>query len=141
MPFAGLQVNPGFSFSAGVPGAFLQNSGPQPNSASSQGPGGKPSHIPYSQQRPSAPGPAPGPGGPGQQPAPQQLQVQTLPLQQQQQSPTKPVQMGKSPPHIPGMQQVWLVPFVLLLTNSHTHTYLVSHAHAYAHTYTHRHTL
>ncbi|XP_059915183.1 nonsense-mediated mRNA decay factor SMG7 isoform X7 [Gadus macrocephalus] len=105
VPFAGLQVNPGFSFSAGVPGAFLQNSGPQPNSASSQGPGGKPSHIPYSQQRPSAPGPAPGPGGPGQQPAPQQLQVQTLPLQQQQQSPTKPVQMGKSPPHIPGMQQ------------------------------------
>uniref|UniRef100_A0A8C4Z3B7 Nonsense-mediated mRNA decay factor n=1 Tax=Gadus morhua TaxID=8049 RepID=A0A8C4Z3B7_GADMO len=131
VPFAGLQVNPGFSFSAGVPGAFLQNSGPQPNSASSQGPGGKPSHIPYSQQRPSAPGPAPGPGGPGQQPAPQQLQVQTLPLQQQQQSPTKPVQMGKSPPHIPGMQQVWLVPFVSLLTNSHTHTYLVSHAHAY----------
>uniref|UniRef100_A0A8C5A9M2 Nonsense-mediated mRNA decay factor n=1 Tax=Gadus morhua TaxID=8049 RepID=A0A8C5A9M2_GADMO len=124
VPFAGLQVNPGFSFSAGVPGAFLQNSGPQPNSASSQGPGGKPSHIPYSQQRPSAPGPAPGPGGPGQQPAPQQLQVQTLPLQQQQQSPTKPVQMGKSPPHIPGMQQVWLVPFVSLLTNSHTHTYL-----------------
>ncbi|KAJ3594796.1 hypothetical protein NHX12_004102 [Muraenolepis orangiensis] len=89
--FAGLQVNPGFSFSAGVPGAFLQ---PPP---SSQVPGGKQSHIPYSQQRPSAPGP----GGQSQQ-----LQVQTLTNQQL--SPTKPVQMRKSPPHIPGLQQQYL---------------------------------
>ncbi|CAL8347616.1 unnamed protein product [Merluccius merluccius] len=92
VPFAGLQVNPGFSFSAGVPGAFLQTPGPQASSSSSssssQVPGGKQSHIPYSQQRPSAPGgPAPGPGSQGQQ------------------SPSKPVQMGKSPPHIPGLQQ------------------------------------
>ncbi|KAK0141417.1 Protein SMG7 [Merluccius polli] len=94
VPFAGLQVNPGFSFSAGVPGAFLQTPGPQgssSSSSSSQVPGGKQSHIPYSQQRPSAPGgPAPGPGSQGQQ------------------SPSKPVQMGKSPPHIPGLQQQYM---------------------------------
>ncbi|XP_056266569.1 nonsense-mediated mRNA decay factor SMG7 [Pseudoliparis swirei] len=86
--FPGLQVNPGFTFSSGVPvpGPFLQ--------------AGKPSHIPYSQQRPSAPGPgssAPGPLNQGGGPA-VHLQVQ--------QSPTKPgQQMGKSPPHHPGPQQ------------------------------------
>lgn len=123
--FPGLQVNPGFTFSTGVsvpsflqPGVHTQ--------AGTQG--GKPSHIPYSQQRPSGPGPGQGPGssgpgpmnqGPSQGQQPQtpsqqalqqsvQLQVQAM-SQQQQQSPTKPVQqvgMGKSPPHHPGMQQV-----------------------------------
>ncbi|XP_063741682.1 nonsense-mediated mRNA decay factor SMG7 isoform X2 [Eleginops maclovinus] len=95
--FPGLQVNPGFTFSTGVsvppflqPGVHSQ--------AGSQG--GKPSHIPYSQQRPSGPPQGPGSSGPPQ--SVQQLQVQAM-NQQQQQSPTKP--MGKSPPHHPGMQQ------------------------------------
>lgn len=118
-------MNPGFTFSSGVSvsGPFLQPG--VHTQASSQA--GKPSHIPYSQQRPSGPGPTQGPGSPaqgpvamnqGQQPQSQppsqqalqqsvQLQVQAL--GQQQQSPTKPVQqvaMGKSPPHHPGLQQV-----------------------------------
>ncbi|XP_047445752.1 nonsense-mediated mRNA decay factor SMG7 isoform X2 [Mugil cephalus] len=120
VPFPGLQVNPGFTFSTGVsvPGPFLQ---PAVHTQSgTQVQAGKQSHIPYSQQRPSGPGPGQGPGasaqGPpqGQQPQPQppsqqsvQLQVQTM-GQQHQQSPTKPGQqvgMGKSPPHHPGLQQ------------------------------------
>lgn len=124
--FPGLQVNPGFTFSSGVSvsGPFLQ-----PGVHSQAGsPSGKPSHIPYSQQRPSGPGPAQGPGSPaqgpaavsqgpsqGQQPPSQQslqqsaVQLQVQALGPQQQSPTKPVQqvaMGKSPPHHPGLQQV-----------------------------------
>ncbi|XP_061695358.1 nonsense-mediated mRNA decay factor SMG7 isoform X2 [Syngnathoides biaculeatus] len=86
--FPGLQVNPGFAFSTGVsvPGPFLQAQ------AGSQvaGGGGKQSHIPYSQQRPS---------GPGQQQPPSQLQAT---------SPAKPVQqvgMAKSPPRL---QQAFL---------------------------------
>ncbi|XP_033970281.1 LOW QUALITY PROTEIN: protein SMG7-like [Trematomus bernacchii] len=102
--FPGLQVNPGFTFSSGVSvPPFLQA-----GVLSQQGVqgGGKPSHIPYSQQRPS--GPPQGPGASGGQ---QQLQVQAMNQnqnhQQQQQSPTKPggQQMGKSPPHHPGLQQ------------------------------------
>uniref|UniRef100_A0A4W5LDS6 Nonsense-mediated mRNA decay factor n=1 Tax=Hucho hucho TaxID=62062 RepID=A0A4W5LDS6_9TELE len=74
---------------------------------------GKPSHIPYSQQRPSVPG-AMNQGAPQCQPQQQpsqtmpQVQLQVQALVQQQQSPTKPVQpvqLGKSPPHHPGMQQ------------------------------------
>ncbi|XP_029309070.1 nonsense-mediated mRNA decay factor SMG7 isoform X2 [Cottoperca gobio] len=110
--FPGLQVNPGFTFSTGVsvPGPFLQ---PGVHTQAG-GQAGKPSHIPYSQQRPSGPGPGQGPGssGPpqGQQPQnlQQSVQLQVQAMNQQQQSPTKPVQqvgMGKSPPHHPGMQQ------------------------------------
>ncbi|XP_069367471.1 nonsense-mediated mRNA decay factor SMG7 isoform X4 [Paralichthys olivaceus] len=121
--FPGLQVNPGFTFSTGVsvPGTFLQPAAH--TQAGTQGQAGKQSHIPYSQQRPSGPGPGQGPGSmnqsasQGQQPLPQppsqqalqqsvQLQVQAM--SQQQQSPTRPVQqvgIGKSPPHLPGLQQ------------------------------------
>uniref|UniRef100_A0A8D0ASK2 Nonsense-mediated mRNA decay factor n=1 Tax=Sander lucioperca TaxID=283035 RepID=A0A8D0ASK2_SANLU len=115
--FPGLQVNPGFTFPTGVsvPGPFLQQG--VHTQAGTQA--GKPSHIPYSQQRPSGPGPGQGPGpgpmnqGPSQGQQSQslqqsvQLQVQAM-SQQQQQSPTKPGQqvgMGKSPPHHPGLQQ------------------------------------
>ncbi|KAL6103701.1 smg7 [Pungitius sinensis] len=107
--FPGLQVNPGFTFPAGVsvPGPFLQPG----VHAQSAGGAGKPSHIPYSQQRPSGPGPAQGPGssGPPQGQQPQNQAMQSVQLQaMSQQSPTKPVQqvgMGKSPPHHPGLQQ------------------------------------
>ncbi|XP_034468702.1 protein SMG7 isoform X1 [Hippoglossus hippoglossus] len=121
--FPGLQVNPGFTFSTGVsvPGPFLQPAAH--TQAGTQVQAGKQSHIPYSQQRPSGPGPGQGPGSmnqspsQGQQPLSQppsqqalqqsvQLQVQTM--SQQQQSPTRPVQqvgIGKSPPHLPGLQQ------------------------------------
>ncbi|XP_043991280.1 protein SMG7 isoform X2 [Gambusia affinis] len=115
--FPGIQVNPGFTFPAGVsvPASFLQSAVHQ----QAGGQAGKQSHIPYSQQRPSGPGASgqgPGPlsqvpSAQQQQPSPQQalqqsvqLQVQAL-GQQQQQSPTKPGQMGKSPPHHPGLQQ------------------------------------
>ncbi|XP_077361716.1 nonsense-mediated mRNA decay factor SMG7 isoform X2 [Festucalex cinctus] len=95
--FPGLQVTPGFAFSAGVsvPGPFLQQAGSQAAG------GGKQSHIPYSQQRPSGPGSS----GPGQQ---QQQQQQQAPSQLQVTSPTKPVQqvaMAKSPAHL---QQAFL---------------------------------
>lgn len=136
--FPGLQVNPGFTFSSGVSvsGPFLQ-----PGVHSQAGsPSGKPSHIPYSQQRPSGPGPAQGPGSPaqgpttvsqgpsqgqqppGQPPSQQSLQQSAVQLQvqalgPQQQSPTKPVQqvaMGKSPPHHPALQQVGAVQLCLV---------------------------
>ncbi|XP_030631307.1 nonsense-mediated mRNA decay factor SMG7 isoform X2 [Chanos chanos] len=115
-PPVAFSMNPGFTFPAGVsvPAQFLQPAS-HPQSAN-QVPSGKPSHIPYSQQRPSGPGSLnQGPPQPpqGQPPPPQpsqqalqqsvQLQVQQ---QQQQQSPTKQSsQLGKSPPHHPGMQQ------------------------------------
>lgn len=117
MAFPGLQVNPGFTFPAGVsvPTPFLQSA----VHGGAGGQAGKQSHIPYSQQRPSGPGSAgqgPGPLNQAQQqqPSPQQalqqsVQLQVQALSQQQQSPTKPVQqggMGKSPPHHPGLQQV-----------------------------------
>ncbi|XP_068196457.1 nonsense-mediated mRNA decay factor SMG7 isoform X2 [Antennarius striatus] len=123
--FPGLQ---GFTFSPGVsvPGPFLQQG--VHTQAGAQA--GKPSHIPYSQQRPSGPCPGQGPGSSGQGPGPmnqgppqgqqpqnqppsqqalqQSVQLQVQAMSQQQQSPTKPVQqvtMGKSPPHHPGLQQ------------------------------------
>ncbi|CAB1317555.1 unnamed protein product [Coregonus sp. 'balchen'] len=100
-PPVAFSMNPGFTFSTGM---------------SVQVQAGKPSHIPYSQQRPSVPGAmnqGPPQGQPQQQPsqaqqAMQQVQLQVQALVQQQQSPTKPVQpgqQGKSPPHHPGMQQ------------------------------------
>lgn len=125
--FPGLQVNPSFTFSAGVSvsGPFLQPGiHTQAGSQTS-----KQTHIPYSQQRPSGPSPAPvlsqgscggtmNPGQPSQaQPPSQQnlqqsVQLQVHGLNQQQQSPTKLVQqapIGKSPPHHPGLQQVGTV--------------------------------
>uniref|UniRef100_A0A3Q3ECX6 Nonsense-mediated mRNA decay factor n=1 Tax=Labrus bergylta TaxID=56723 RepID=A0A3Q3ECX6_9LABR len=113
--FPGLQVNPGFTFSTGVsvPAPFLQPG--VHTQAGTQA--GKPSHIPYSQQRPSGPGQMnqgssqnqqPQNQLPSQQAMQQTVQLQVQAMSQQQQSPTKPVQqvgMGKSPPHHPGLQQ------------------------------------
>ncbi|XP_064194455.1 nonsense-mediated mRNA decay factor SMG7 isoform X2 [Anguilla rostrata] len=113
-PPVAFSVSPGFTFSAGVsvPGPFLQTASHPQSGAQVQA--GKPSHIPYSQQRPSGPGALnqqqqPQPPQQATQPTAQpsaQLQIQAL-SQQQQQSPTKPgpAQLGKSPPHHPGMQQ------------------------------------
>lgn len=120
-PPVAFSMNPGFTFPAGVsvPTSFLQPaSHPQsPNQVQS----GKPSHIPYSQQRPSGPGSlTQGPPQPQAQPQPQQQppapsqpskqalqQSVQLQVQQQQQSPTKQnSQLGKSPPHHTMMQQV-----------------------------------
>uniref|UniRef100_A0A674BLR1 Nonsense-mediated mRNA decay factor n=1 Tax=Salmo trutta TaxID=8032 RepID=A0A674BLR1_SALTR len=116
-PPVAFSMNPGFTFSTGmsVSGQFLQPS------SHPQQPAGKPSHIPYSQQRPAGPGamnqgPTQGQQGPPQQQPSQaqqsmqqsvQFQALAQQQQQQQQSPTKPVQpvqLGKSPPH-PGMHQ------------------------------------
>uniref|UniRef100_A0A4W3KC67 Nonsense-mediated mRNA decay factor n=1 Tax=Callorhinchus milii TaxID=7868 RepID=A0A4W3KC67_CALMI len=100
------QMNPGYTFPPGVsiPGPYLQAAG-HPQSGN-QVPGGKQSHVPYSQQRPSGQGPLN--QGPQQQQGQQQqvpqsqLQVQTV---NQQQSPTKPAQqMGKNQHHL-GPQQ------------------------------------
>nr|XP_015210557.1 PREDICTED: protein SMG7 isoform X3 [Lepisosteus oculatus] len=117
-PPVAFSMTPGFTFSTGVsvPGAFLQPAThPQ---AGSQVQAGKQSHIPYSQQRPSGPGALT--QGPQQQQGQQQPptaasqqavqpagQLQVQGMSQQQQSPTKPVQqqLGKSPPHHPGLQQ------------------------------------
>lgn len=118
-PPVAFSMNPGFTFPPGVsvPTSFLQPaSHPQsPNQVQS----GKPSHIPYSQQRPSGPGSlTQGPPQPQALPQPQQPQPappqsskqalqQSVQLQVQQQSPTKQnSQLGKSPPHHTGMQQV-----------------------------------
>ncbi|KAI5103912.1 protein SMG7 isoform X1, partial [Silurus meridionalis] len=121
-PPVAFSMNPGFTFPAGVsvPTSFLQPaSHPQsPNQVQS----GKPSHIPYSQQRPSGPGsltqgppqpqaptqtqqPQPAPPQPSKQALQQSVQLQV----QQQQSPTKQnSQLGKSPPHHTGMQQPYM---------------------------------
>ncbi|XP_048845499.1 nonsense-mediated mRNA decay factor SMG7 isoform X1 [Brienomyrus brachyistius] len=102
-PPVAFSMSPGFTFSAGVsvPAPFLQAASHA--QSGSQMPAGKPSHIPYSQQRPS------GPGALSQSPQQQQgQQPQGQPqAQQQQQSPTKPIsaQQGKSPPHHPTVQQ------------------------------------
>ncbi|XP_017541867.1 protein SMG7 isoform X1 [Pygocentrus nattereri] len=123
-PPVAFSMNPGFTFPTGVSVTtpFLQPAS-HPQSAS-QVPSGKPSHIPYSQQRPSGPGAlAQGPpqAQPQPQPQPQQaqppppqpskqalqqtVQLQVQQQQQQQQSPTKQSsQLGKSPPHHTGMQ-------------------------------------
>ncbi|CAB1326183.1 unnamed protein product, partial [Coregonus sp. 'balchen'] len=106
-PPVAFSMNPGFTFSTGMSQVQVQ--------------AGKPSHIPYSQQRPAGPGamnqgPPQGQQGPpqqqpsqAQQAMQQSVQLQALAQQQQQQqSPTKPVQpvqLGKSPPHHPGMHQ------------------------------------
>ncbi|XP_051480914.1 nonsense-mediated mRNA decay factor SMG7 isoform X5 [Apus apus] len=120
-PPVAFSMSTGYTFPGGVsvPGAFLQPTAHSP--AGNQVQGGKQSHIPYSQQRPSGPGPMT--QGPQQTPPPSQqplsslpaqataqstsqLQVQALAQQQQQQSPTKAVQgLGKSPPHHSGFQQ------------------------------------
>uniref|UniRef100_A0A674A0Z8 Nonsense-mediated mRNA decay factor n=1 Tax=Salmo trutta TaxID=8032 RepID=A0A674A0Z8_SALTR len=111
-PPVAFSMNPGFTFSTGmsVPGPFLQSAS-HPQQPGVQVQAGKPSHIPYSQQRPSVPGAMNqgAPQGQGQQQPSQTMQLQVQALVQQQQSPTKPVQpvqLGKSPPHHPGMQQV-----------------------------------
>ncbi|KFV76477.1 Protein SMG7, partial [Dryobates pubescens] len=120
-PPVAFPMSTGYTFPGGVsvPGTFLQPTAHSP--AGNQVQGGKQSHIPYSQQRPSGPGPMT--QGPQQTPPPSQqplsslpaqataqsasqLQVQALAQQQQQQSPTKAVQgLGKSPPHHSGFQQ------------------------------------
>ncbi|XP_010881557.2 protein SMG7 isoform X2 [Esox lucius] len=112
-PPVAFSMNPGFTFSSSVSGPFLQPSSHPQQPGGQQVQAGKPSHIPYSQQRPSGPGsmnqgpPQGQQGPPQQQPMQQSVQLQVL-AQQQQQSPTKPqqpVQLGKSPPHHPGMPQ------------------------------------
>ncbi|XP_041960003.1 protein SMG7 isoform X2 [Alosa sapidissima] len=117
-PPVAFSMSPGFTFptNVSVPAPFLQ---PATHAqTASQVQSGKPSHIPYSQQRPSGPGAmsqgppqAPQTQPPPQQPSQQALQQQSVQLQvqqqqQQQQSPTKQAaQLGKSPPHHHGMQQ------------------------------------
>ncbi|XP_046884201.1 protein SMG7 isoform X3 [Hypomesus transpacificus] len=118
-PTVAFSMNPGFAFSTGVSvqGPYLQAAAH--SQAGTQVQAGKPSHIPYSQQRPSGPGPGQGPTGPGpmnqgqqpqgqpqsQQTLPQSVQVQAMAQQQSPTKPVQPVQLGKSPPHHPGMQQ------------------------------------
>lgn len=118
-PPVAFSMNSSYNFPAGVsvPGSYMQ---PSPHSpVGNQGQGGKPSHIPYSQQRPSGPGvmnqgPQPSQQPPSVSPAQQtaqvsnQLKLQALAQQQQQQqqSPTKQGQsLGKSPPHHTALQQ------------------------------------
>ncbi|XP_028833074.1 nonsense-mediated mRNA decay factor SMG7 isoform X2 [Denticeps clupeoides] len=107
-PPVAFSMNPGFTFPPGVsvPAPFLQPASHAQSTSQVQS--GKPSHIPYSQQRPSGPG-CPQTQAPSQPPTQQALQ-QSVQLQvQQQQSPTKPAsQLGKSPPHHPGMQQSYM---------------------------------
>ncbi|XP_054240470.1 nonsense-mediated mRNA decay factor SMG7 isoform X4 [Indicator indicator] len=118
-PPVAFPMSTGYTFPGGVsvPGTFLQPTAHSP--AGNQVQGGKQSHIPYSQQRPSGPGPMT--QGPQQTPPPSQQPLSSLPAQataqsasqlqvqalaQQQQSPTKAVQgLGKSPPHHSGFQQ------------------------------------
>ncbi|XP_078074461.1 nonsense-mediated mRNA decay factor SMG7 isoform X6 [Mustelus asterias] len=101
------QMTPGYTFpGVSIPGPFLQATG-HPQSGN-QVPGGKQSHVPYSQQRPSGQGPIN--QGPQQQQPQQhqqiaqsqsQLQVQVV----NQQSPTKAAQqLGKNQHHL-GPQQ------------------------------------
>uniref|UniRef100_A0A8C7W4T6 Nonsense-mediated mRNA decay factor n=1 Tax=Oncorhynchus mykiss TaxID=8022 RepID=A0A8C7W4T6_ONCMY len=121
-PPVAFSMNPGFTFSTGmsVSGPFLQ-----PVAHPQQPGAGKPSHIPYSQQRPAGPGamnqgPPQGQQGPpqqqpsqAQQSMQQSVQLQALAQQQQQQSPTKPVQpVSCFPPNQQYMQvdqagQMW----------------------------------
>uniref|UniRef100_UPI00398F446E nonsense-mediated mRNA decay factor SMG7 isoform X5 n=1 Tax=Pristiophorus japonicus TaxID=55135 RepID=UPI00398F446E len=102
------QMTPGYTFPPGVsiPGPFLQATG-HPQSGN-QVPGGKQSHVPYSQQRPSGQGPIN--QGPQQQQPQQHQQVTQSQSQHQvqvvnQQSPTKAAQqLGKNQHHL-GPQQ------------------------------------
>uniref|UniRef100_A0A674J8S5 Nonsense-mediated mRNA decay factor n=2 Tax=Terrapene triunguis TaxID=2587831 RepID=A0A674J8S5_9SAUR len=118
-PPVAFSMSSGYTFPGGVsvPGTFLQPTAH--SSAGNQVQGGKQSHIPYSQQRPSGPGPMN--QGPQQTAPPSQQALTSLPAQataqsasqlqvqalaQQQQSPTKAVQaLRKSPPHHSGFQQ------------------------------------
>uniref|UniRef100_A0A672NE58 Nonsense-mediated mRNA decay factor n=1 Tax=Sinocyclocheilus grahami TaxID=75366 RepID=A0A672NE58_SINGR len=106
-PPVAFSMSPGFTFPTGVsvPASFLQTAS-HPQSANPVQTG-KPSHIPYSQQRPSGPGPPP--PQPSQQALQQSVQLQVQ-QQQQQQSPTKQSsQLGKSPPHHHSMQQSYML--------------------------------
>ncbi|XP_072430042.1 nonsense-mediated mRNA decay factor SMG7 isoform X1 [Chiloscyllium punctatum] len=101
------QMTPGYTFPPGVsiPGPFLQaTSHPQ---SGNQVPGGKQSHVPYSQQRPSGQGPI-NQGSQQQQPQQHQVAQSQSQLQVQvvnQQSPTKAAQqLGKNQHHL-GPQQ------------------------------------
>ncbi|XP_069794306.1 nonsense-mediated mRNA decay factor SMG7 isoform X3 [Narcine bancroftii] len=102
------QMTPGYTFPPGVsiPGPFIQATG-HPQSGN-QLPGGKQSHVPYSQQRPSGQGPIN--QGPQQQQPQSQQHQQVTPSQSQlqivnQPSPTKAVQqLGKNQHHL-GPQQ------------------------------------
>uniref|UniRef100_A0A8C1SEQ3 Nonsense-mediated mRNA decay factor n=1 Tax=Cyprinus carpio TaxID=7962 RepID=A0A8C1SEQ3_CYPCA len=113
-PPVAFSMSPGFTFPTGVsvPAPFLQTAS-HPQSANPVQTG-KPSHIPYSQQRPSGPGPLnQGPPQPQQTQPSQQALQQSVQLQvqqqQQQQSPTKQnSQLGKSPPHHHSMQQSYM---------------------------------
>uniref|UniRef100_A0A671PK95 Nonsense-mediated mRNA decay factor n=1 Tax=Sinocyclocheilus anshuiensis TaxID=1608454 RepID=A0A671PK95_9TELE len=118
-PPVAFSMSPGFTFPTGVsiPAPFLQTASHLQSANPVQT--GKPSHIPYSQQRPSGPGALnQGPPQPQQtQPPPQQPSQQALQQsvqlqvqqQQQQQSPTKQSsQLGKSPPHHHSMQQSYM---------------------------------
>ncbi|XP_016392085.1 protein SMG7-like [Sinocyclocheilus rhinocerous] len=118
-PPVAFSMSPGFTFPTGVsiPAPFLQTAS-HPQSANPVQTG-KPSHIPYSQQRPSGPGALnqgppqsqqtqPPPPQPSQQALQQSVQLQVQ-QQQQQQSPTKQSsQLGKSPPHHHSMQQSYM---------------------------------
>uniref|UniRef100_A0A8C0YF02 Nonsense-mediated mRNA decay factor n=1 Tax=Cyprinus carpio carpio TaxID=630221 RepID=A0A8C0YF02_CYPCA len=114
-PPVAFSMSPGFTFPTGVsvPAPFLQTAS-HPQSANPVQTG-KPSHIPYSQQRPSGPGPLnqgppqPQQTQPSQQALQQSVQLQVQQQQQQQQSPTKQSsQLGKSPPHHHSMQQSYM---------------------------------
>ncbi|XP_048018371.1 nonsense-mediated mRNA decay factor SMG7 isoform X1 [Megalobrama amblycephala] len=120
-PPVAFSMSPGFTFPTGVsvPAPFLQTAS-HPQSANPVQTG-KPSHIPYSQQRPSGPGALnqgppqpqqtqPPPPQPSQQALQQSVQLQVQQQQQQQQqSPTKQSsQLGKSPPHHHSMQQSYM---------------------------------
>ncbi|XP_052475147.1 nonsense-mediated mRNA decay factor SMG7 isoform X1 [Carassius gibelio] len=115
-PPVAFSLSPGFTFPTGVsvPAPFLQTAS-HPQSANPVQTG-KPSHIPYSQQRPSGPGalnqgpPQPSPTQQSQQALQQSVQLQVQQQQQQQQqSPTKQSsQLGKSPPHHHSMQQSYM---------------------------------
>ncbi|XP_068095767.1 nonsense-mediated mRNA decay factor SMG7 isoform X2 [Hyperolius riggenbachi] len=124
-PPVAFTMSSGYTFPPGVnvPGSFLQPSSHP--ATGNQGPPGKQSHIPYSQQRPSGPGtPSQGTLGnqlPGQPQGPSssptqpnaqtavQLQIQVMAQQQQQQqqqqSPTKPIQAPGKNPHLSNLQQ------------------------------------
>ncbi|CDQ68499.1 unnamed protein product [Oncorhynchus mykiss] len=111
-PPVAFSMNPGFTFSTGmsVSGPFLQPVAHPQQPGAQQVQAGKPSHIPYSQQRPAGPG-AMNQGPPQGQQGPPQQQPSQAQQSMQQSSPTKPVQpvqLGKSPPHHPGMHQQYM---------------------------------
>ncbi|KAJ7332335.1 hypothetical protein JRQ81_014515, partial [Phrynocephalus forsythii] len=102
-PPVAFSMSSGYTFPGGVsvPGTFLQPAAHSP--AGNQVPAGKPSHIPYSQQRPSGPGPMN--QGLQQAPSPSQQSLASLPAQATAQSASQLQALGKSPPHHSGFQQ------------------------------------